>query len=280
VADLIYSTEALNAKSAFYRAKAMVYVEGDEDVLFWDELFSKVPEFSVVVESVGGSGELDKYITRIEAGELDAIAARDADFLRYQGLIAKTARVIYTFGYSMENSVYTADIVHHVARSWCKSPALTNAQCAQWLNELGTAFAPLIELDVANAIGNSGAAVLADNCTRFMTGQASAKPCPNRITIHATEVATKISKRAVGAAKKELANSPSGSVDNLRGHLLATAVVKFLLQTAKNLGKKINVSMDSLYATAISNFARAFGPTHPHHAYYTTATDGAAATFQ
>lgn len=280
MADLEYSTDALNAKSAFYRAKAIVYVEGDDDVIFWEELFSKVSEFSAVVEAVGGSGELDKYITQIEDGKLDAIAARDADFLRYQGLVASTARVIYTFGYSMENSVYTHDVIHHLVRSWCKSTALTHAQCAKWLSELGTAFAPLIALDIANATSNAGAAVLTDNCTRFMTGQASSTPCPIRINAHAADVEPHIPKKAVVNAKKVILSSASGSIDNLRGHLLATAVLKHLLQTAKSMGKKINISMDALYAAAISNFARVFGPAHPHHGYYSTSTAGAAATFQ
>lgn len=280
MADLEYSTDALNAKSAFYRAKAIVYVEGDDDVLFWEELFSKVPEFSAVIESVGGSGELDKYIAQIENGKLDAIAARDADFLRFQGMVANTSRVIYTFGYSMENSLYTSEVIHHIARSWCKSPSLTNAQCTKWLNELGTAFAPLIALDIANSVSDAGASVLADNCTRYMTGQSSAIPCSVRIGTHVADVEPRIPKQAVASAKKAVLSSKTGSIDNLRGHLLATAVLKFLLQTAKSLGKKINVSMDALYAAAISNFARVFGPAHPHHTYYSAATGAAAGTFQ
>lgn len=280
MADFDYSIEALNAKSAFYRSTAIVYVEGDDDVLFWEELFNRDPSIAVTVESVGGSGELDKYITHIQAGELEAIAARDADHLRYQGLAIDTARVIYTFGYSMENSVYTADVIHHVTRSWCKSPSLTNVECAKWLDEIGSAFAPLIELDIANAIGNVGAAVLADNCTRFMKGQTSASPCKTRIFEHAAGVASKIPKRALIAARKELSSLSGALTDNLRGHLLATAVVKFVLQTAKVLGKKITVSMDSLYATAISDFARVFGPSHPHHSYYTEAIGAAATSFR
>lgn len=81
MADLFYSDEALNVKSAFYRANSMVFVEGDDDVLFWHEVFSKIPEASVEVESAGGSDQIDQYITKILSGELQAIAARDSDFL-------------------------------------------------------------------------------------------------------------------------------------------------------------------------------------------------------
>jgi len=81
MADLFYSDEALNVKSAFYRANSMVFVEGDDDVLFWHEVFLKIPEASVEVESAGGSDQIDQYITKILSGELQAIAARDSDFL-------------------------------------------------------------------------------------------------------------------------------------------------------------------------------------------------------
>ena len=84
--DLEYSPDALNAKSAFYRAKTMIYVEGDDDLMFWEEVFSQVPDFAFEIESVGGSPELDKHIKNIEAGSLDAIAARDERFSVTTGL--------------------------------------------------------------------------------------------------------------------------------------------------------------------------------------------------
>ena len=42
--------------------------EGDDDVLFWHEVFSKIPEASVEVESAGGSDQIDQYITKILSG--------------------------------------------------------------------------------------------------------------------------------------------------------------------------------------------------------------------
>jgi Protein of unknown function (DUF4435) len=280
MADLDYSVDALNAKNAFYRANAIVYVEGEDDVLFWEELFSKVPDFSAVIESVGGSSNLQKHIVQIEAGTLDAIAARDADFLRFQGSTANSTRVIYTPGYSIENSLYTAEVIHQIARTWCKSPEVTNEYCTNWLSELGDAFIPLIELDIANALSNAGVAVLADSCTRFMTGQTSAIACSDRIAAYATDITLKIPKPSIAKAKKALAKSSVPPTEILRGHLLATAVLKFILQTAKSLGKKINISMDSLYAAAMPNFVKLFGSSHPHRNYYTTAIDNAVASFR
>lgn len=37
---LVYSESALRVKAAFYNKKAMVYVEGTDDIIFWEQ-FSK-----------------------------------------------------------------------------------------------------------------------------------------------------------------------------------------------------------------------------------------------
>lgn len=279
MSSLEYSIEALNVKNAFYKVKTMVYVEGEDDLMFWDVIFSKITGFKYKIEAVDGCPELDKYINNIEAGVLDAIAARDSDFLRFTGRISSNPRAIYTFGYAMENSLYTSEIVHQITRYWCKSLAVTEADCVKWLNDIATAFTPLVALDIANAISDSGVSVLKDNCTRFMASQASATPSIEKIAAHASDIATKLPKKSITAAHGAMALSSSASLDFLRGHMLATAVSKFLTQVAKRLKKKITVSFDALYAVAISHFVRLFSSTHPHYAYYTTATATAAATF-
>ena len=59
--NLFYSSEALKAKSIFYGKKAMVYVEGCEDVNFWDPYFER-DYFEI--ESVNGCQNLVSYIKK------------------------------------------------------------------------------------------------------------------------------------------------------------------------------------------------------------------------
>ena len=75
MADLTYSADAHNVLSKFYNADKMVYVEGDDDVLFWEFIFNKFSNFKVKVQGVGGKPELEKYIKRICDGEINSIAA-------------------------------------------------------------------------------------------------------------------------------------------------------------------------------------------------------------
>ena len=150
MSDLLYSDDALNVRNAFLRVKTLVYVEGDDDVLFWDEIFSRIPNASVEIESVGGSDQIDTYIEKIAAGNLHAIAARDADFLPHLGKLRGDPRIVYTYGYAIENSLYTADCLASLTKLWCKTNKIQTKECADWLNDLATQVRPLIHLDLAN----------------------------------------------------------------------------------------------------------------------------------
>ena len=61
----------------------------------------------------------------------------------------------------------------------------------------------------------------------------------------------------------------------LRGHFLASAVLKYLHSKAKGLDRNFNLSSDALYATAIGHFGHVLGVSHPHQEYYRQAADAA-----
>ena len=57
--ELRYSQAGLKVKARFYNRKAMVYVEGPEDLNFWSPYFDN----SIFkIESVGGCKNLASYI--------------------------------------------------------------------------------------------------------------------------------------------------------------------------------------------------------------------------
>jgi len=268
MADLFYSDEALNVKNAFYRAKSMVFVEGDDDVLFWHEVFSKVPEASVKVESAGGSDQIDQRINKILSGELQAIAARDSDFLPHITGIVNDPRILYSFGYAIENSLYTAESITALTRQWCKNPRISVQDCIDWLADVAATLKPLIHLDLANRISNTGVVTVTDNCTRFMQNQNSCTPCTHKVTTQVTLASAKVPAHAQTLAEGKLGDQPEDLIRWLRGHFLATAVLKFVVSQARAVGRSCNISADSLYAAAIGHFGHALGVSHPHQDHY------------
>lgn len=266
--DLSYSDDALNVRSAFFGAKAIIYVEGDDDVLFWQEVFSRVTHEPFEVESVGGAPALDEHIAKIAGGKLRGIAARDADFLPMLGASCQDPKVVYTFGYSIENSLYISTTVTQLVRLWCKSPRVSAAACADWLSELASTLGPLVHLDAANAISGAGVPTIGDNCSRYMTSGNSATACPAKIGVTVTDSTAKISASAVTAASTSIGVQPEKILMHLRGHFLASAVHRYIVKNAKVFGKKVSISTESLYAAAIAQFATALSADHPHRNHY------------
>ncbi|RLM02058.1 hypothetical protein BIY27_26050 [Gibbsiella quercinecans] len=82
MADLSYSNEAFNVLNLFYQKDYMVYVEGRDDVCFWEMIFNKTSNIKVEIQDVGVCEELIPYIEKIYNGEIEAIVACDMD-LKY-----------------------------------------------------------------------------------------------------------------------------------------------------------------------------------------------------
>ena len=266
--ELSYSDEALNVRGAFFGAKAIVYVEGDDDVLFWQEVFSRVTDEMFEVESVGGSPALDEHIQRIASGRLHAIAARDSDFLPILGTCCPHPRVVYTFGYSIENSLYVSKTLTQLVRLWCKSPRINLAECTEWINNLAATVGPLVHLDAANAVSAAGVATLGDNCSRYMTSASSATACPTKVAAAVASIGTRIPAGAAASATASVGTEPDALLTYLRGHFLASAVHRYIVKRAKALGRKVSISAESLYAAAVVQFARTLDSDHPHRDHY------------
>jgi hypothetical protein len=268
MADLFYSDEALNVKSVFYQVKTMVFVEGDDDVLFWHHVFSKIPNASVQVESAGSSSQIDQYITKILSGKLNAIAARDSDFLPHTTGLRNDPRILYTFGYSIENSLYTAESITALAKLWCKNPNIPAPDSTVWLTNVVATLKPLIHLDLANRMSKVGACTVTDNCTQLMKSEKSCLPCGSKVTTQVNHATALVPADELALAVKKLGSCPEELIRWLRGHFLASAVLKYLHTKAKGLDRKFSLSLDALYVTAMGHFGHVLRVSHPHQDYY------------
>lgn len=68
--QLFHSNRAINVTHQFYDKKFMLYVEGDDDVVFWDEHFRKyMPVEFYEIEQVHGKENLGRYIEGIKTGK-------------------------------------------------------------------------------------------------------------------------------------------------------------------------------------------------------------------
>ena len=275
MSDLFYSDDALNVRNLFLEVDSVIYVEGDDDVLFWQHIFSCVTDDTFEVESVGGSQLLDEYIKKIVAGKLQCIAARDSDFLPLTNKQCQNPKVVHTFGYSIENSLYTAPTLLPLVQSWCKSVKVSLNECQAWLDDLGTKIGPLVHLDAGNAISATRVATIHDNCSCYMVNKKSATVCPQKIQAEVQVIGPKIPLLAVQEAETKIGFIPGDVLRNLRGHFLASAVHRYISERAASSGKKTSISSDSLYAAAMGQLMSTLKTTHPHRLHYLSSAKSA-----
>lgn len=268
--DWSYSNEALDVRNEFLGVKAIIYVEGDDDILFWQEIFSRVTDEEFEIESVGGSNELDEYIEKINSNQLNSIiAARDADFLSLFQKNNINPKVLHTYGYSIENSLYEQRAITQLARLWSKSQKITEAEIKTWLKEFSADISPLVHLDVANYLSKKGLETLGDNCSRYTVNNKSEKICKIKVQNAVKKIEPFIPPQYIALAEKEIGNTATKVITHIRGHFLATAAHRYIVQKAKSLDKKAAISAESLYAAAISVFTNMLNNLkHPHTNYY------------
>jgi hypothetical protein len=269
--SLQYSTEALNVQHLFYRVDLIAYVEGEDDVVFWDRIFSQFTTRDIEFLPVGSSTTLDKYIENIISGSLNAVAARDSDYLTLTGKTCDHPRVIYTYGYSIENSLLTADSVYEICRVSTRGRHVQKSRCEEWLKEFSEGLKTLLILDLANEIESAGIEVLGNNCSLFMLNQHSDELVGEKVKGHIAKIEAHINEVSKNLAISAFQDNNDSILRWLRGHLLISGIQKFISNRLKELGRKDNISFELLFTNAIHQFYSSFNQNHPHFSHYETA---------
>lgn len=274
-----YSIDALNTISKFYKVDAMVYVEGDDDVVFWDIIFSKYSNLKIKIQAVGGSEELEKHIPNIINGSVNSIIAKDSDYLELLNMKVNHPRIIYSYGYSIENTLFTIKESYEICKVSCRKPDLDFSEFENWHSRLLHSISSLIVHDLANEHGGSGVFVLGDNCSRFMVNQNSHIPCNAKINTHLNIVTS-----AIPLESRQFANlaglTTIESINRwVRGHFLTSAIQKYVCNRLKEFKMKPNLSTEQLYTNSIFQLKASIDSSHPHRQYYNESVLSAVNTF-
>lgn len=269
MAELSYSNDAENVLNKFYGVDTVVYVEGTDDIPFWEFIFNQFADYSVEINDVGGLPEVEKYITKIEAGEIAAVVACDADF-SYTGRFSEHANVLRSYGYSIENSMICHKTLKKVISSMGRVSMknIDDDHISQWFETIADSTKELVIQDIANHIMDEGKSVAGDNCTRFMKSPRSAEICPDKIEQHLVDIDLNMSKKLENKIKMSIVESDRTEADFLRGHFLFSASLKYVISEIKKFGKNTPISNNAFFATLFIAFQAVFNNTHSHYIYY------------
>jgi hypothetical protein len=250
--SLEYSNEALSAKGLFYNKEVTVYVEGKDDPLFWYSLFN-IAEIKAHIEDVGGSEELKKYFDKILNEDADFYIATDNDNSEFKIDKVEHQRIIRTYGYSIENSMYYyTNPIEKTVSQFCRKKLDLSDDFKNWLTEFTEKVYDLIVYDIANNRFGRGVSIFGDNCYRFLTSQNSYKLCDIKVQQFIDSVKMSFTEGEIQEVKGLINQSEKDLWFMIKGHFITNSLINLIKHSVKkHSGDSKSMTPDFLYSMTV-----------------------------
>lgn len=250
-----YSLEALRVKARFYNKRAMVYVEGDDDLCFWDQYFDRE---IFQIESLNGCKNLKPYIERLEAGERSYIVACDADYSAFVKGEYLSPMVVTTYGHSIENMMYCPHNLNEAVKHLARTSADSYNEITRWYKKFVESAHPLLVREITNLTYNpkeNKVVVFGDSCAQYC----KQKPCyeldDDKIVKFCKTNEKQFPKAELDKTEKAIAEDKREERHLIKGHFYTDAVGRFLSfitsSSSKN-SKGVKTSHRVLYALMVN----------------------------
>lgn len=264
-----YSSDAVNVLNKFHRCQVLIYVEGDDDKLFWDVILKKFGIKNYKIEPKDGCDELDKYISRLISEDLNIYIARDSDYIDIVGNFPQHKRLIKTYGYSIENTLFDPSSVAEIARLWVKGNEVDEQEIYESIDNLLSTLKPMLALDIANYKYDLFVNVLGDNCTWYMKSQSCADIDSKKVEAHYRKIVDKFTEEQIDYVTNIINESDFELFEVVRGHFLQSIIIKLISMCVANNGYTQKLSHDALYTNAIQQLKIMFSDEeHAHYDHY------------
>jgi hypothetical protein len=274
MADLEYSIEARNILNVFYGVERVIFVEGEDDIPFWEFLFDKLGNVNVKAEDAGGKGKLKSRIDEIRNGNGSFFVAIDSDF-DWLTNESSHPQIFSTFGYSIENTMISDESLQRLI---CRVAKVSRHQvdkekCQDWLSSIEAEVHSLVLADVANRVQDSGINVVPDNCDRFLVSKKSSKLSAQKISTHLRDLDIDVPEQFQSDFIAKLESRGLRWTDVLRGHFLISAAFRFIKEYVAELKSAISISREMLFGSLMLAFEASFDQNHSHYNYYESIFD-------
>ena len=261
--NLDYSIDAVNVLSDFYEKNYVVYVEDKDDQFFWGKifnLFARKKSFKFIYEdNVRGCAVLDDKIRKLVNGELNEsiIIARDSDYLMYKGQKVEHKDVLYTFGYSIENCLFSDKNILTIFSNLSKSNDKFNVEVVNdWLGVMTSGLQKLIKLDIVVQKNGYGIGILGKSCDEFTKKNGDINH--ERIDVKFNEI-----KNEHPCIEEDINGISDIPIHNIKGHFFMSLVSKFLRHNCKN-----SLPLDALMALGFATLQNAIWADSDRKNYY------------
>lgn len=252
--NLEYSIEALRIKALFYGKKAMIYVEGQDDEIFWEQYFDTE---AFEIESVKGASNLYGYIDRLENGEKSYIVACDSDYTIYKKVKYSSPLVVTTYGHSIENMMYCPYNLNEAVKKIAKSRKDTIELINSWYTNFVDKVHPLLLREITNQVyqaKDTKISVFGDTSSKYSEKRKSSELDENLIKSFCKRNALYFPEEELTKVEEYVNQDQREERQLIKGHFLTDAVRYLVSSLASSVSintKKYNVSKDWLYTLTI-----------------------------
>lgn len=247
-----YSLDAINVLSLFHDSEFIVYVEGEDDVCFWQNILNLANISNYYIESVGGSENLGSKISQIMTGGARIIVAKDRDDTLLDVNAHEHTQIVTTHGYSIENHMYCPVTINNIINNLAKTKTELVAIIHSWYDIICKTCQDLILYNIANNIYGKGVKVFGDNCCRYLVPSNSCKLCKSEIDLYVSDIKCYFCDEEIEKSNMLVGSYTYHNRYLIKGHFLTHAVINLIKVLVKKItGKKVILPIDNLYALTV-----------------------------
>lgn len=248
--DFSFSIKAQNVEAQFYNKKAIVYVEGDDDLNFWDQYFDKA-DFEI--KKLDGCKNLEKKISDIENNGLKCIVACDSDYRSFEESFKEHPLVVRTLSHSIECVMYCPTNIAECIKKLSRTFLDKTDDIRSCFEQFGNDTKELIAYDIANHIHQLGVKVAGDSCKRFLKSDKSTSISLEQISAYLSTIKQAFNGIDIDCIIQKIENDSRNMRQITKGHFQTSFVVNMIKSFVKQIsGSSITLPEDVLYALLVN----------------------------
>lgn len=245
------SIPAQNIEARFYDKIGIVYVEGDDDKLFWAQYFDKN---LFEIRKVDGCKNLEDYENDILHHGLKCIVAKDADYSSYINNLSGHPLIVCTLSHSIECVMYCPYNVNACLKRLARSLENHIDEIKRYYDDFFEQTKEIVVYDIANNVFGIGCSVCGDSCIPIMESNHSVKVSANKRDELISQISPLFTPDQITKAKQMLEGDERDMRQIMKGHFQTSFVLNLLRKLSSEIrgDKAPNISNDSLYALLIT----------------------------
>lgn len=234
---LKHTPMGLSVMNQFYDSDCIIYLEGQEDKVFWEHFFDFLEiKAKVKFKKAGDSSTIDKYIEDIVNKNAKIIVFRDMDYMHFTGCKHKHKRIVYSFGHSLENTLFSVENISKYISLLRRVPNRYKSSTETWFNLIASDLSVLQILEIASLHYNKGIEVLGDSSYRFLNSYPDNHLVnPTTVLLHRSTIEAYFTNSELKHAQSLYNKKRGKRYRYIRGHFLEGIITNYINNSSEKI---------------------------------------------